>query len=72
MAARIQSISRAGLLRRAERLRDEIALTFSTADHWNRSVRKPGEEPIDPDPDGALMRYLCALSHLLEREMVDL
>jgi len=34
------------------KLREEIRLTFDTAAHWNRT--HPGEEPIDPDPDGEL------------------
>lgn len=65
MATRMQ-MAREFRFRRALRIRDEIAHIFVDADHWNRSVRRSGEDPIDPDPDGALMRYLSGLSHMLE------
>lgn len=46
----------------------QIEDIFNTADHWNRSVRKHDEEPIDPDPDGVLKRQLGMINRMLARE----
>jgi len=54
----------------AERQFAEIEQTFLDVAHWNDAVRKPDEEPIDPDPDGTLAglrRYLeCVVKQCSE------
>ena len=49
------------LLKRRDRLAHEIEQIFIDAEHWNECVRQGHEDPIDPDPDGALMRLLASL-----------
>lgn len=46
------------LVGNALRLRDEIRQIFIDVASWNDNVRAPGEDPIDPDPDGSLQRIL--------------
>lgn len=50
-------ITRESLLERAHRSAEEITMIFNDCDHWN-SIRKPGEDAIDIDPDGALRKEL--------------
>jgi hypothetical protein len=45
---------RAALVRRAQRLLDEVRQLRLDADHWNRA--HPGERPIIADPRGELAR----------------
>jgi|GEM_PF-5477822 len=47
-------ITREHLMQDNLRQRLAIEKMFTDADEWNRTVRKPGEEKIDPDPDGTL------------------
>ena len=54
-----------GFLERAENIRKEIKQIFLDAEHWNSSVRKPTEERIDVDPDGALKRGLQFLDSFI-------
>jgi hypothetical protein len=65
----MHSSEAATLCRNARRMRDGIAQIFVDQDHWNRAVRKEGEEPINCDADGQLMDELVALSYFLEREV---
>jgi hypothetical protein len=44
------------LLKENLRIQLEIEQQFIDANSWNRNVRKKGEQPIDPDPDGELAR----------------
>lgn len=46
---------RAKLVARVIDLRSECRQIFTDAEHWNEHVRKPEEEPVDPDPDGTLV-----------------
>jgi hypothetical protein len=45
---------RARIIERVIELRAEVQSQFDMIAHWNEHVRKPHEEPIDPDPDGLL------------------
>lgn len=56
------------LIARAVRLRAEIQQTFTDAASWNDNVRKPDEEPINPDPFGEMRRLLAAIDTMLEND----
>jgi hypothetical protein len=45
---------RAKLIQRVIELRAECRQILTDAEYWNANVRKPSEEPVDPDPDGTL------------------
>ena len=62
---------RARLIRRARALRAEIEQVFTDCASWNDNHRKPGEPPIDADPDGSLRRMADALDRLLAMEEVS-
>lgn len=47
-------------------IRAEIIQLFLDADHWNRSVRKPNEAEIDPDPNGEPKAILKELNKMLD------
>jgi hypothetical protein len=49
-------VTRASLLADAHRAVERITAIFDDVAQWNRT--HPGEEPIRPDPDGALARGL--------------
>ena len=53
------------ILGRFRRLRRNIELDMNTAAYWNEHVRKPDEEPIDPDPFGEMRRMMAAIDELL-------
>lgn len=55
------------LLARGMRLRLEIEQTFIDTAHWNDQVRRPDEDPIDPDPDGQLRK----LAETLDRQFAQ-
>lgn len=55
-------------IERAQAQRDEIVQYFNDIEHWNNSVRKPHEKPIDPDPDGQIAKLERALDTFLEVE----
>lgn len=59
---------RIGFIERAIRIRAEIQQIFLDADHWNRSVRKPDEELIDPDPKGEMKNALEELNKFIGPE----
>lgn len=49
-------------------MRADIAQVFADAEHWN-SVHVPWKgKPIDPDPDGQLMRIAEAIDRMLQSE----
>jgi hypothetical protein len=50
------------------RLRAEIDQIFVDCAYWNDNVRKPTEEPINPDPFGELRRLVTALDELLAND----
>lgn len=52
---------RASLIARVIELRSDVRQIFDDAAYWNERVRKPEEEPIDPDPDGVLALLLQKL-----------
>jgi hypothetical protein len=60
--SRGMAVTKLSLLERLARTVCNIDDIFTTAEHWNDNVRKEGEEPIDPDPDGQLKvaREHCA------------
>lgn len=49
--------------------RQDIAQMFIDAEHWNTQVRKPDEEPIDPDPDGLLREIAAHYDRLLKNDV---
>lgn len=66
----VSSLERKKIVLRAEALRKSIKQYFEDTDHWNTSVRRSDEEPIDPDPDGKLKAMLKSLDDGLRRERV--
>lgn len=60
--------AREQLIGRAKVLRAEIEQIFTDAASWNENTRKPDEEPIDPDPDGAMRRIADGLDRMLANE----
>jgi len=54
------------IITEARRQKDEIVLYFNDVRHWNNSVRKPHEQPIEPDPDGEIAKIQRALDSFLE------
>lgn len=59
-------ITRQGLIDEARRIRKEIEQIFLDAEHWN--LIHPEENPIDPDPDGTLVRMAKGIDEGLKRE----
>ena len=53
------------LIERTIMARQEIAQLFLDVEHWN-CVRKPDEQPIDPDPDGDLRRIAAEYDDFLK------
>ena len=53
------------ILKKARAVRDDIEQQFLDIAHWNTHVRKPDEEPIDPDPDGVLRKLQDRLTRML-------
>lgn len=62
-------ITRSGLIARAKHMKREIELDLNTVAHWNEHVRKPDEEPIDPDPDGTYAMCLAYVNGILNGEV---
>ena len=62
-------ITRAGLIARARRMKLEIELDLNTIAHWNAHVRRPDEDPIDPDPDGSYAMCLAYCNGILNGEV---
>lgn len=60
--------TREEILTNAERICAEIDKIFADAEHWNNNVRKPDEEPINPDPDGRLAKMRAGYGQMLMRE----
>jgi hypothetical protein len=60
---------RAQLVEKVLAARQEIAQLFLDVSRWNNSVRKPGEEPIDPDPDGDLRLLLDFYDRILKNDV---
>lgn len=63
-----RNLTRAQIVANARVLRAEIEQIFIDLSHWNDSVRKPGEEPVDPDPDGKLRRIADVIDRMLANE----
>jgi hypothetical protein len=57
---------RARIVRCMELKRDDVRQIFIDVEHWN--AQHPHEQPIDPDPDGALRRLLDGLEFSLACE----
>lgn len=66
----VSNLERKKIVLRAEALRESIKQHFCDIEHWNTSVRRSDEEPIDPDPDGKLKAMLESLDDGLRRERV--
>lgn len=50
------------------RLRRDVQLDINSIESWNENVRKPDEEPIDPDPFGDLRRLIACIDNVLEND----
>ena len=61
-----KGMSRADIVKRAQKLRAEIAQAFYDAERWNKL--HPQEEAINPDPDGELKRLAEGLDAMLAIE----
>lgn len=66
----VSSHERKKIVLRMETLRESIKEYFRDIEHWNTSVRRSDEEPIDPDPDGKLKTMLKSLDDGLRQERV--
>lgn len=60
------------LIERMKRTREEIGQIFTDAATWNENHRPAGEAPIDPDPDGELLREANSLDQAIERVFMDI
>ncbi len=61
--------TRLEIINEAKRIRQECLQIIWDAEHWNTSVRKAHEEPIDPDPDGQLRRTIDGIDAMLAKEI---
>lgn len=57
------------LFQRARTLKGDIEQVFTDTAAWNDLARKPGEAPIDPDPDGTLACLLAYVNGILSGEV---
>jgi hypothetical protein len=62
-------VTRAGIIAQAKRMKREIELDLNTIAHWNEHVRKPDEDPIDPDPDGVYASCLAYCNGILNGDV---
>jgi hypothetical protein len=62
------AVVRARLVERVREARQRIAQFFLDVAHWNAHVRKPGEAPIDPDPDGDLALIAAHYDRILKND----
>jgi hypothetical protein len=58
------------LITRMLDLRRESQQILTDAAHWNSSVRKPDEAPIDPDPDCDLANIILAVENAVAKELL--
>jgi antitoxin component HigA of HigAB toxin-antitoxin module len=63
-------LTRKQIVANARRQLEEIKELLADTEHWNTHVRQPHEEPIDPDPDGAVSRIRSGLESLLVSHLV--
>lgn len=54
---------------RARRIKAEVEQIFRDAAYWNQYVRAPDQEPIDPDPDGALLSLIAYCDGILNGDV---
>ncbi|MGE3276747.1 MAG: hypothetical protein AB7O67_16670 [Vicinamibacterales bacterium] len=59
---------RQSIIARATTLREEIRQYFDDVAHWNTQVRRDGDAPVDPDPDGKLRRIARGIDRMLLEE----
>lgn len=57
--------SRQEILDNFRSLRKDVEQMFIDCDHWNRYVRLPHEDVMDPDPGGRLRRLVRAIDEML-------
>ena len=57
---------RSSLIERAVEMRRQIEIDLNTVRYWNEHVRKPDEQPIDPDPHGEYAQMLVYLNRLID------
>lgn len=62
------AIQRAVLVDKVREARQQIAQIFNDCEHWNTHVRKPDEQPIDPDPDGDLQCLAAFYDRILKND----
>ena len=55
------------ILERAQKTVKEIDQIFTDASYWNDYVGKPGEEKVQPDPDGELGKARISLCRFIEK-----
>ena len=60
---------RARIIRNAMKLRVEIEQTFTDIASWNDNARKPGEPPIDADPNGDLRLLADGIDGMMKHEI---
>ncbi len=61
--------SRGSILRDNVAVRLSLAFNFIDANYWNREVRKPEEDKINPDPDGKLATGFMEMSQSFDEFM---
>ena len=68
MRSKSVQVERQQFVNRAKTILAEIEQIFIDVEYWNDNIRKPHEEPIDPDPDGMLGRLKDGLMKFIECE----
>lgn len=60
---------RAELVEKVLSARQEIEQIFIDVAHWNDTVRKPNEAPVDPDPNGDLRDLANFYDRILKNDV---
>lgn len=59
---------RSRIINSMKRLRRSVQIDLDTVAYWNAHVRKPDEEPIEPDPFGEMRRLLACLDRVIDND----
>lgn len=62
-----RNITRKQMLAEAERIKAKVEQIFIDIAYWNNHTRKPGEDIIDPDPDGQLKRLAAQMESAIRQ-----
>jgi hypothetical protein len=62
-------VKREDFLVRARHIKADCEQILTDCASWNENGRKPGEEPIEPDPDGSLRSAIAYCDGILNGEV---